>query len=103
MVTTVVRPVDEGDTSHDGFQAQADLYSEMSSLIRGIRFVPLLGAAGFRDFFVPSLDRVEFVRRRVEFLQALFRNGRVVRIRGQFEPALQAVLERFNGVSAAHS
>jgi hypothetical protein len=93
--TTAVRPVDEGDTSDDGFLAQANLYSEMSSLIRGIRFVPLVGAAGFRDFFVPCLDHDEFVRRRVAFLQALFRDGRVVRIRGRFDAAVQAALERF--------
>jgi hypothetical protein len=92
-VTTTVRPIAEGDTSHDGFWVQANLYMEMSALIRGIRFIPSVGAAGYRDFFVPCLDCEEFVSRRVAFLQALFRDGRVVRIRGPLEASVQAALQ----------
>jgi hypothetical protein len=88
-----VRTVCEGDTSHDGFWAQAKLYDEMSSLVRGTRFVPLVGSAGFRDFCVPSLDTAEYVHRRLAFLRELFRTARVMIVRGTLAACEEVVLE----------
>jgi len=96
-----VQDILEGDATHEGFWAQANLYIELSSLIRGIRFVPLVGAAGFRNFTVPDLDCAAFAARRIAFLKALFESSRVACVRAPLDGAVAAALERFEVAAQA--
>jgi hypothetical protein len=87
-------------SSHDAFWAKADLYQEISSLIRGVKFIPVVEGRGFREIFVPSLDTPEFVARRVEFLNVLFATARAARIRAALGPSVDAILRLFETVSS---
>ena len=92
----IVRPVEPDSTTHDAFEAMAHLSHAMSALIRGASFVPLLNGQGFREIFVPCLDRPEFVRHRVALLQGLFAGAQVVRIRAPLQRSVVAIQQIFD-------
>jgi hypothetical protein len=87
-------------SSHEEFWAKADLYQEMSALIRGVKFIPLVESRGFQEIFVPSLDTPELVSGRVSFLSTLFATARVARMRASLATSLDAIERLFGSVSS---
>jgi hypothetical protein len=81
--------------SREAFRAVAALYEEMSSRVRGTAFIPVALAPGSQDFFVPSLDRPDFVTARMAFLDALFSESAVLKIRGSLDHAVTEMLRFF--------
>jgi len=67
----------------DLMQTKIDVFSGLASLIRGGSFAPFRQHAMLTPMFVPSLDTAEFAARRIQFVESLFDNTKVVRIRGQ--------------------
>jgi hypothetical protein len=97
----VVRRVESDSRSHDAFEALAHLSHAMSVLIRGASVVPLLNGQGFREIFVPCLDRPEFVQRRVALLRALFATGAVLRIRAPLDRSVEEIVRLFDARSGS--
>jgi hypothetical protein len=87
-------------SSNAAFWAKADLYREMSELIRGVKFIPLVEGRGFQEIFVPSLDNPELVAGRINFLNTLFETARVARIRAPLGTSVDAIERLFGGSQA---
>jgi hypothetical protein len=86
-------------SSNEAFWAKADLYQEMSELIRGVKFIPLVEGRGFQEMFVPSLDNPELVFGRTRFLNTLFATARAARIRAPLGASADAIERLFGSVS----
>ena len=81
--------------SRDAFRVVATLYQEMTSRVRGTAFVPIALRPGSPPFFVPSLDRPDFVRTRVRFLETLFASTSVLKIRAPLDHAVAELVRSF--------
>jgi len=95
-----VDEISPASSSHEAFWAKADLYQEMSALIRGVKFIPLVESRGFQQIFVPSLDNPELVSGRVRFLVNLFATARVARMRASLATSVGAIERLFGSVSS---
>jgi hypothetical protein len=82
-------------TSRDAFRAVASLYQEISSRVRGAAFIPIALRPGSEEFFVPSLDTPDFVRRRMRFLEALFASSTILKIRAPLDHTVAELLRCF--------
>ena len=81
--------------SREAFRAVAAVYEEISSRVRGTAFIPVALAPRSKDFFVPSLDRPDFVTARMAFLDALFSETAVLKLRGSLDHAVTEMLRFF--------
>ena len=93
-------PISDAISSNEAFWAKADLYREMSELIRGVKFIPLVEGRGFQEIFVPSLDNPELVTGRINFLNTLFGTARLARIRAPLGTSVNAIERLFGNVSS---
>lgn len=93
----VVTELSSDATSHDAFVAMSDVSQEISRLIRGSSFIPLVNGSGFRDIYVPCFDSPHLVRQRVAFLETLFTTSRVVKVRAPLERAISSIVRYFEG------
>ena len=82
-------------TSRDAFRALSSLYQEITMRVRGSAFVPIALSPRSEQFFVPSLDRPDFVRARVRFLEALFASSTLLKIRAPLDHAVAELLRCF--------
>lgn len=94
-----IREISAATSSGEAFWAKADLYQEMSSLIRGAKFIPIVEGREFKEIFVPSLDDPEFVARRVDFLNTLFATAGAAIIRAPLDASIDAIVRLFERVS----
>jgi hypothetical protein len=92
---TAIRQLSPATSSGEAFWAKADLYQEMSGLIRGVRFIPIVEGLEFKPIFVPSLDRPEFVARRVAFLNTLFATAGAALVRAPLSRSVDAIVRLF--------
>jgi hypothetical protein len=85
------------------FFMKIELYRDITEVIRGARFTPL-GEEDLklRELFVPSLDRPDYMQKRVAFVNTLFEDDRMalVTVRGPLEQCGDALVRIFNSIPA---
>ncbi len=71
--------------------AKIALFEELCRLIRGSGFTPFDSNLDYADLFIPSLDRPDYLARRLAFLDGLFSRARVRDMRGRLEDVIAAL------------
>jgi hypothetical protein len=94
-----VEPIDCGMATDLARESRAELYERLSTQIRGAVYFECVGGAAFTTVFIPCLDRIEFVRQRMTFLEALYRRTAIQRLRGPLEETVQALLRSYGSSS----
>ncbi len=72
--------------------AKIALFEELCRLIRGSGFTPFDSNLDYADFYIPSLDRPDYLARRLAFLEGLFGQCQVRDIRGRLEDVVAALI-----------
>lgn len=84
----------DGTYAEELFLAKIGFHTSMAETIRG-GYAPLNGALRSVPFFVPSMDCLEFLNRRIIFIESLFDQRAIVRIRGPLKHVTDFLTQLF--------